>query len=76
MNITEYDQSVIIDSKQTPSPGQYDNFKLMFDRSKQRVCTMHAKFKPTKSAYMPGPANYETRSNKFSTMGGAGSSTG
>ena len=34
-------------SMKSPAPGQYDNFKTCFDRSKLRSCTIGRKFKPT-----------------------------
>jgi len=63
--------------KNTPAPGNYDNFKTFFDRSKNRCFTIGKKLNlRSKAGELPGPANYDTRGNHFATQGGAGSSTG
>jgi len=60
----------------SPSPGQYDNFKLFYDRSKQRCFTIGKKFQEPKGDARPGPANYDTRERRFATLGGAGTRSG
>lgn len=72
----DYEELQNLIAKETPGPGQYNNFCVFQDKSKSRASTMGKRFSSAKAKPAPGPGSYTTRGNKFSTHGGAGSTTG